>query len=108
MKYALLSDIHANMHALDACLAHAHKQGIDRYAILGDLVGYGANPAQVVERCQALQNEGAIVLRGNHEELIQSHNLDQAHTATSYGDKPPNGRTSSSRPRNAFGWKCCP
>ena len=85
MKYALLSDIHANIHALDACLAHANKQGVDRYAILGDLVGYGAHPVQVVERCQALQNEGAIVLRGNHEELIQSHNLDQAHTATSYG-----------------------
>ena len=85
MKYALLSDIHANIHALDACLAHAHTQGVDRYAILGDLVGYGAYPAQVVERCQALQNEGAIVLRGNHEELIQSHNLDQAHAATSYG-----------------------
>ena len=60
MKYALLSDIHANVHALDACLAHAQKQGVDRYAILGDLVGYGAYPAQVVERCQALQNDGAI------------------------------------------------
>ena len=85
MKYALLSDLHANVHALDACLAHAAKQGVDRIAILGDLVGYGAYPVQVVERCQQLQAEGAIVLRGNHEELIQSHSLDQAHASPSYG-----------------------
>jgi diadenosine tetraphosphatase ApaH/serine/threonine PP2A family protein phosphatase len=84
MKYALLSDLHANLHALEACVAHAKKQGVDRFAILGDLVGYGAFPAQVVSLCQSLQNEGAIVLRGNHEELIQSHNLDPAH-ASSYG-----------------------
>lgn len=85
MKYALLSDLHANLHALDACLAHAQKQGVDRLAILGDLVGYGAFPSQVVERCQALQAEGAIVLRGNHEELIQSHSLDDAESLSSYG-----------------------
>ena len=85
MKYALLSDLHANFHALEACLTHAGKQGVDRIAILGDLVGYGAYPAQVVERCQQLQAEGAIVLRGNHEELVQSHSLGEAHAATSYG-----------------------
>ncbi len=75
MKYALLSDIHSNLHALDACLAHAQTRGVDRYAILGDLVGYGAFPSEVVTRCQALQTGGALVLRGNHEELIQTHNL---------------------------------
>ena len=85
MKYALLSDIHSNLHALDACLAHARTQGAERIAILGDLVSYGAFPAEVVARCQALQQEGAIVLRGNHEELIQSHNLSEAHTTGSYG-----------------------
>jgi len=85
MKYALLSDLHANLHALEACLTHAAKQGVDRIVILGDMVGYGAYPAQVVERCQQLQAEGAIVLRGNHEELIQSHSLSEAHATTSYG-----------------------
>lgn len=75
MKYALLSDIHSNLHALDACLAHAHTQGADRIALLGDLVSYGAFPSEVVSRCQALQDEGAIVLRGNHEELVQTHNV---------------------------------
>ena len=35
MKYALLSDIHSNLHALDACLAHAQTQGVERMALLG-------------------------------------------------------------------------
>jgi diadenosine tetraphosphatase ApaH/serine/threonine PP2A family protein phosphatase len=76
MKYALLSDIHSNLHALDACLAHAHTQGVERFAILGDVVSYGAFPAEVVARCQALQNEGAVVVRGNHEELVQTRHID--------------------------------
>lgn len=80
MKYALLSDLHSNLHALDACLAHAQAQGAQRIAILGDLVGYGAFPAEVVARCQALQDQGAIVLRGNHETLVQTHSLATAHT----------------------------
>ena len=42
MKLALLSDIHANRQALDACLAHAEAAGAERHAFLGDLAGYGA------------------------------------------------------------------
>lgn len=41
--------------------------GADHFAILGDLVGYGPHPAEVVERCRELQREGAVVLRGNHD-----------------------------------------
>lgn len=70
MRIALLSDIHSNLEALQACLRHSKKQGVDRYAVLGDLVGYGANPAAVVERVAALQNDGAIVLMGNHDEAV--------------------------------------
>ena len=47
MKIALLSDIHANRQALDACLAHARAQGARQFALLGDLVGYGGDPAAV-------------------------------------------------------------
>lgn len=79
MRYALLSDIHANLPALEACLEHARSQGFDRLALLGDLVGYGPHPSEVVQRCQALQQAGAIVLRGNHEEIIQTHHL-EAHS----------------------------
>jgi len=69
MKIALFSDLHANVHALDACLAHALGQGAERFAILGDMVGYGAFPAQMLERCRALAEQGALVIRGNHESL---------------------------------------
>ena len=69
MKLALLSDIHANIQAFEACLAHAHEQGAQRYAILGDLVGYGADPVAVIERVQAMQAQGALVLKGNHDAI---------------------------------------
>lgn len=69
MKIALLSDIHANLRALDACMEHAAAHGAQRFAVLGDLVGYGAQPAQVVRRVRALAQDGAIVLQGNHDAL---------------------------------------
>lgn len=72
MKLALLSDIHANLQALEACVAHAHQQGAQQLAFLGDLVGYGGDPAAVMARIMALAEEGALVLRGNHDEMAVS------------------------------------
>ena len=69
MRLALMSDIHGNIQALDACLDHARAQRTDRFAFLGDLVGYGADPGAVVERLKPLLEEGAIVLKGNHDEM---------------------------------------
>jgi diadenosine tetraphosphatase ApaH/serine/threonine PP2A family protein phosphatase len=69
MKTALLSDIHANLRALDACLSHAAAQGVQRFAVLGDLVGYGSQPAEVVQRVRELARSGAVVLQGNHDAL---------------------------------------
>jgi diadenosine tetraphosphatase ApaH/serine/threonine PP2A family protein phosphatase len=68
MKLALLADPHANRHALDACLAHARAAGATQTALLGDLVGYGAQPAEVVALAQELAGQGALVLRGNHDD----------------------------------------
>ena len=68
MRIALLTDIHANLEALEACLAHAAQQGAERLVFLGDLVGYGADPAAVVARVRGLVEQGAISLRGNHDE----------------------------------------
>ena len=68
MKLALLSDIHANIQALDACLAHAHDQGATRYAVLGDLVGYGADPVAVVQRVMAMVQTGTLAIKGNHDD----------------------------------------
>jgi diadenosine tetraphosphatase ApaH/serine/threonine PP2A family protein phosphatase len=70
VKWALLSDVHANLAAWQACVAHASTQGVTHWAVLGDLVGYGPQPAQVVAEVMRLQQStGAVVLRGNHEEM---------------------------------------
>ncbi len=69
MKLALLSDLHANARALQACLAHAQAQGANQWAVLGDLVGYGPEPDAVVAQCQRMAEAGAMVLRGNHDAL---------------------------------------
>ncbi len=68
MLIAILSDIHANREALDACLAHARRAGAERFVFLGDLVGYGADPAYVVDLAANMQADGAIVIKGNHDE----------------------------------------
>lgn len=72
MRLALLSDIHANLFAMDACLARARRLGVDRVVLLGDLVGYGPDPGGVVDRARELAAQGAIVIRGNHDALAVS------------------------------------
>lgn len=72
MKLALLSDIHANIQAFEACLAHADSHGAQQFALLGDLVGYGADPVAVVQRAQALATEGALLVKGNHDAMAVS------------------------------------
>lgn len=69
MRIALLSDIHANIQALDACLAHARAQQAERFVFLGDMVGYGADPGPVVERIMRLTEEGAMAIQGNHDAM---------------------------------------
>ena len=70
MLIALLSDIHANLEALEACLRHARDRGAERYAFLGDFIGYGADAAGVAGIVERWAGEGAIVLRGNHDQAI--------------------------------------
>ena len=67
---ALLTDLHANKEALDACLAHARLQKADRYAFLGDFVGYGADPAWVVDTMRDLVRQGAVAVMGNHDQAV--------------------------------------
>src|SRR5947209_1953094 len=68
MRIGFLSDIHGNREALDACLAQARRQRVDRLVFLGDLVGYGADPVYVIDRiAQLRETEDAIVLLGNHD-----------------------------------------
>src|SRR4029077_5447345 len=65
-----LSDIHGNLEALQACLKHAQNAGVTRYAFLGDFVGYGADAAGVVELVMRHAAQGAVAIRGNHDDAI--------------------------------------
>ena len=68
MKFALIADAHSNIEALDACIDYARQHGAERFVFLGDLVGYNADPRAVVERVRTLaREEGALVLKGNHD-----------------------------------------
>jgi diadenosine tetraphosphatase ApaH/serine/threonine PP2A family protein phosphatase len=67
MKTAILTDLHANREAVEAVLEHAAGQGADSYALLGDFVGYGADPGWVVDRVHALVQAGAVAVQGNHD-----------------------------------------
>ena len=70
MKLALFADIHSNLEALNACLAHARTMGASRFAFLGDLVGYGADPVAVLELVEQHATEGAVVVLGNHDAAV--------------------------------------
>jgi len=64
---AIFTDIHGNREALEACLAHAERHPIERYVFLGDYVGYGADPAFVLDTVKEYAARGAITLLGNHD-----------------------------------------
>lgn len=68
MRIAILSDIHANREAFEACLADVARRGAQRMVLLGDIVGYGAEPGWAVTRTRELAEAGAIVIKGNHDE----------------------------------------
>ena len=71
MRIALLSDIHANLEALDACVAHARERGAARLAFLGDFVGYGADAVAVVRRVAEEVAGGALAVKGNHDAALE-------------------------------------
>jgi len=64
VRYAILSDVHANLEALTAVLADADAEGASAILGLGDLVGYGADPGPCVDLLAA---RGATLVAGNHE-----------------------------------------
>ncbi len=72
MLLALFSDIHANRQAFSACLEAARARGAERFIFLGDFVGYGGDPEWVVETATALIADGAVAVRGNHDQAIST------------------------------------
>lgn len=67
--FAVISDIHSNLAALDAVLAEIDRRGITAVICLGDIVGYGPRP---VECLRALRERSIPCLRGNHDEMAAS------------------------------------
>jgi diadenosine tetraphosphatase ApaH/serine/threonine PP2A family protein phosphatase len=65
MKFAIFGDIHGNLEALQAVLQDAQEQGCANYVCLGDIVGYGANPAECLETVRQLN---CPTVKGNHDE----------------------------------------
>ncbi len=70
MRIALFSDIHGNREALTTCLDHADRMGAERFVFLGDYVGYGADPAWVVETVREGVARGALAVLGNHDQAV--------------------------------------
>ncbi|MGJ8673319.1 metallophosphoesterase family protein [Rubritalea sp.] len=64
-KTALFSDIHANLNALEAVINDAKSQGVQNFACLGDVVGYGPNPIDCIAAVQAID---CVCVKGNHDE----------------------------------------
>ncbi len=67
MLIAILTDIHANREALSSCLEDAARRHADRYAFVGDLIGYGPDPAWVIDTVSRYTSDGAIAVLGNHD-----------------------------------------
>jgi predicted phosphodiesterase len=65
MRYAVLSDIHSNLEALEAVLAHAREKASDEFVCLGDIVGYNADPNECLRLIRELE---CPVVKGNHDE----------------------------------------
>ena len=68
MFYAILSDIHSNLEALDVVLSKCRELNVERYFCLGDIVGYNADPSECIKRIRELKE--CTVVRGNHDEII--------------------------------------
>lgn len=63
----ILSDLHSNLHALRVVQRFARRRGVARFVLLGDLVGYGAHPNQVLDRIRKLKP--SVLIRGNHDKV---------------------------------------
>src|SRR5579863_9664370 len=93
MRYLLLSDIHANLTALDAAL-DAVKGRWERIYCLGDIVDYGPDPNEVAERVKALS---PIIIRGNHDKAVAG--LTDLHDFNPLPNSQRRGRASKCGPR---------
>ena len=72
MRYLILTDIHANLEALETCLKDARARGYDETLVLGDIVGYGPDPNVVIQIVRDLKPKA--IVRGNHDKVALGMN----------------------------------
>jgi predicted phosphodiesterase len=68
VKIAVISDIHSNLEALEACRLEAQRDGVEAFVCLGDMVNYGPDPGPTLDRIMSLP--GLIAVLGNHDEAM--------------------------------------
>jgi len=73
MRYLILSDIHSNIEALEACVQRGKEAGYDSVLCCGDIVGYGPNPIEAIDSIRALNG---LTIRGNHDRVASG--IDEA------------------------------
>jgi predicted phosphodiesterase len=64
MRYGIFSDVHSNLEALEAVISAYRGESIDKYLCVGDVVGYGANPKECIEKVRTI---AMITIAGNHD-----------------------------------------
>jgi diadenosine tetraphosphatase ApaH/serine/threonine PP2A family protein phosphatase len=67
MRVGLISDVHANLQALDAVLVALGEQRVEALWVTGDTVGYGADPSDVFS---LLRERNALIMQGNHDRAV--------------------------------------
>ena len=70
MKIGIISDVHSNLEALEVMLKRLANEKVDRIFCLGDIVGYGANPNECIERVREVS---AVCVLGNHDAACTGH-----------------------------------
>jgi putative phosphoesterase len=88
VRVAILSDIHANIYALEAVLADCEKEEVGHFIVAGDLVGYYYWPRPVVQRL--MHDARVTCIRGNHEDNL-GETLDSLNAADRYRRKYGSG-----------------
>lgn len=96
---ALFGDIHSNIQALEACLEDAEAHGVTRHVFLGDFVGYGGDPGKVLAKIEALVSDGAVAVKGNHDDMASDFDREMNETAASAANWT---RSQLSRDQQAF------